>query len=105
VGVVAAQVRHPELVEQRRVVRRLGRPPLVVPGVAQAADAVVELGHGRPAFLAGTAPGSPADTGVDAGGCPLAGQRASQAAIAATSYFDNRSQWLRADGGITISPA
>jgi hypothetical protein len=35
----------------------------------------------------------------------LDGQRESQAAIAATSYFDKRSQWLRADGGITISPA
>jgi hypothetical protein len=31
--------------------------------------------------------------------------RASQAAIAATSYFDKRSQRLRADGGITIPPA
>ena len=40
-----------------------------------------------------------------AGVSALQRERSSQAAIAATSYFDNRSQWLRADGGITISPA
>ena len=58
-----------------------------------------------PPSVPAAAPSSPASTGIGAGGCPFKRQRASQAAIAATSYFDNRSQWLRPDGGITISPA
>jgi hypothetical protein len=104
VGVVAAQVGHPELLEQRLLARRPGGPSLV-PRVAHVVDVVVELGHGLPPFRADAAPTGPAGTGMGAGGCPLKRQRASQAAIAATSYFDNRSQGLRADGGITISPA